>query len=102
RSDSKYSESPSALSSGLPSRDDELMPESGCGSENVPAPVDRVASQMSAPPRPPARSDSKTIVRSSDVSDGAAAFDVGRFNSPTGTGVANAPVGSLRVAVKIS
>src|SRR5262245_3763742 len=102
RSDSKYSERPSTLSSGLPSRVDELMLESGWGAENVPVRVVRAAIQMSAPPMPPARSESNAILTSSDVSDGDAAFDVGRFSSVIADGVPNAAVGVLRIDVKMS
>src|SRR5262249_11698429 len=102
RSDSKYSDSPSTLSSGLPSRDDELMAESGCGETNVAERAARVASQMSAPPSPPARSDSNTMVSSSDVSDGAAAFEVGRLSSAIATGAPNADAALFRADMKIS
>src|SRR5262249_14082260 len=100
RSDAKYSERPSTLSSGLSSRDDELMAESGWGTENEPGRVVRDAIQMSAPPMPPARSDSKTIVSSSDVSEGATEFDVGRFSSAIPTGAANALAALARGGMK--
>src|SRR5262252_8732872 len=102
RSDSKYSESRSALSSGLPSREDELMPESGCADENGSVVAARAAIQMSSPPEPPLRFDSNTIVFSSGVSDGAAAFDVGRLSSAIATGGSNTDAGSDRCAWKMS
>src|SRR5262249_56970062 len=94
RSDSKYRDNPSVLSGGLASRDDELMPESGCGAENGSVVVPRAAIHTSSPPAPPLRFDSNTIVFSSGVSDGAAAFDVGRLSSASATGGSNTDAGS--------
>ena len=64
--------------------------------------LERVAIQRSLPPRPPARSDSNTIVSSSEVNDGEPSLVVPPFSSPIATGAPNAAVADERVATNRS
>src|SRR5262245_50046113 len=78
------------------------MPPRGCAAENAAPIALRDAIQMSAPPIPPARSDSKTIVNSFELSAGAAAFEFGRFSSAIAAGVPNGAASLWRLDTKMS
>ena len=90
----KVSRLPSPESDGLVSAETEFtFGPRFTGVDQAWATLDREADQMSGPPRPPGRSESKTISRPSSLTLGRNVLKPGAFNSVTSTGTPNEPSG---------